>query len=372
MAKPSWITLDKSSGTGGGSVSLRASQNRTQVQRSGTVTVKTASGLTKSVSVTQGIYGRSITYWATIEYTGESGNYYEYTYIYQSDTNFSTSSGDSGYLCVAPYHPDLDGDLDLSAARINGPDDSYYEISVQIRKSYVVTSDGEPIDPTDSGWYVSDYSDLSNDETSTLFLFDRDRSSYFTSNTVRYQIGLSGNSSSSSYQIRFRAQSAMSGSYQITIRYKSTTGSYSTRTQTIQGSQIGVGSYGSWITLTGFPKTFVRDFDISVSEMSGSEDVRLVRELSVNLVKMGFVSMTGSSETFSYEFQYTPIAGDNWNVTFSVVTNENETANGITLNHNGNGTFTVSKSHSEQTDSIAEATFSPASIGCMEFQLGNF
>lgn len=52
MAKPSWVTLSKSSGTGGGSVNVTCKAN-TGTSRSGSITVKTASGLTKSVSVSQ-------------------------------------------------------------------------------------------------------------------------------------------------------------------------------------------------------------------------------------------------------------------------------------------------------------------------------
>ena len=53
MAKPSWVTLSKSSGTGGGSVQVTASQNTGSSTRSGTLTIKTASGLTKTVSISQ-------------------------------------------------------------------------------------------------------------------------------------------------------------------------------------------------------------------------------------------------------------------------------------------------------------------------------
>lgn len=52
MAKPSWITCTPSSGEGGTQVNVKASSN-TGVQRSGSFTVKTSSGLTKAVSVTQ-------------------------------------------------------------------------------------------------------------------------------------------------------------------------------------------------------------------------------------------------------------------------------------------------------------------------------
>lgn len=53
MAKPSWIALSKSSGTGGGSVNVTASSNTTSGSRSGSITVQTTSGLTKTVSISQ-------------------------------------------------------------------------------------------------------------------------------------------------------------------------------------------------------------------------------------------------------------------------------------------------------------------------------
>ena len=53
MAKPNWITLEKSSGTGESSVDVTASGNVSRSSRSGTLTVKTASGLTKTVLMTQ-------------------------------------------------------------------------------------------------------------------------------------------------------------------------------------------------------------------------------------------------------------------------------------------------------------------------------
>lgn len=53
MAKPSWITLDKSSGTGGGSVEVTAATNENVTTRSGSLTVQTTSGITKNVSITQ-------------------------------------------------------------------------------------------------------------------------------------------------------------------------------------------------------------------------------------------------------------------------------------------------------------------------------
>ena len=53
MAKPSWISLDKSSGTGRSSVEVTAAGNSSTSSRSGTLTVKTSSGLTKTVSLSQ-------------------------------------------------------------------------------------------------------------------------------------------------------------------------------------------------------------------------------------------------------------------------------------------------------------------------------
>lgn len=53
MAKPSWITLDKSSGASESSVKVTAAGNQTKSIRVGILTVKTASGLTKTVSLFQ-------------------------------------------------------------------------------------------------------------------------------------------------------------------------------------------------------------------------------------------------------------------------------------------------------------------------------
>lgn len=52
MAKPDWIIVSPQSGTGGGEVQITASPNGIE-ERNGTVTVETASGLTKTVSVFQ-------------------------------------------------------------------------------------------------------------------------------------------------------------------------------------------------------------------------------------------------------------------------------------------------------------------------------
>lgn len=54
MAKPSWISVSPSSGTGGGTVNVRCdTHTNSGAARSGSITVKTASGLTKTVSLSQ-------------------------------------------------------------------------------------------------------------------------------------------------------------------------------------------------------------------------------------------------------------------------------------------------------------------------------
>lgn len=60
MAKPSWISVSPSSGTGGGTPNVICQANN-GTSRSGSFTVKTASGLTKTVSVSQAAYISTIT-----------------------------------------------------------------------------------------------------------------------------------------------------------------------------------------------------------------------------------------------------------------------------------------------------------------------
>lgn len=54
MAKPGWITLSSNSGSGSKSISVTASEN-TAAARTGTITVKTTSGLTQSVHLAQDV-----------------------------------------------------------------------------------------------------------------------------------------------------------------------------------------------------------------------------------------------------------------------------------------------------------------------------
>lgn len=59
MAKPDWITLSKSSGTGNDTVTVTAAKNTTGAARSGSITV-TAGGVAKTVSITQEKIANSI------------------------------------------------------------------------------------------------------------------------------------------------------------------------------------------------------------------------------------------------------------------------------------------------------------------------
>lgn len=52
MAKPSWVTVSPSSGTGSKSVSVTAASNGPS-SRSGSISIRTTSGLTRSVSISQ-------------------------------------------------------------------------------------------------------------------------------------------------------------------------------------------------------------------------------------------------------------------------------------------------------------------------------
>ena len=353
---------------GGGSVSVKASRNTSSNPRIGVVTIKTASGLTKTVPVSQGVYERIVRYWGTIEYLGEAGDYYRYQINWESEGSFYNSSGDRGYLCLAPYHPRLDSDLDNASMRFQEPDSDNDNRVVEILKSLVVDADGEPIDPTDSGWTVGDFSDLYNDGTvSTLYQFDKEKSSYFTSNTVFYQIAPASNSESALYRIRFRKvnEAALVGGYTVQIRYKNTSGSYTTKNYTISGQGIVSGNdYGAWFQLSGITKDMVSDFDIFAQSMAGMAAVRLERELYVNHITLSCVQIGSSMRTFSYECEYTPLPSG---LTMDVVDTEGNEQVGIQLNTSGSGTFTVPKNDPESgTTSIDSMTIHPSpEIGCL-------
>ena len=69
MAKPNWITVNPSSGTGAGIFTITFAQNTSTSSRSGIVTVKSLSGLTHEIQVTQA--GKATKGKITFKYTGE-------------------------------------------------------------------------------------------------------------------------------------------------------------------------------------------------------------------------------------------------------------------------------------------------------------
>lgn len=69
MAKPNWITVNPSSGTGSGIFTIIFAQNTSTSSRSGVVTVKSLSGLTHEIQVTQA--GKATKGKITFKYTGE-------------------------------------------------------------------------------------------------------------------------------------------------------------------------------------------------------------------------------------------------------------------------------------------------------------
>ena len=96
MAKPNWITLSKSSGTGGGSVNVTATANSGTNLRTGSLTIKTASELTKTVFVSQGYNAVK----ASILYDGDITR------------EFSVTSGAatfSGITCLNTTHIAVNG-----------------------------------------------------------------------------------------------------------------------------------------------------------------------------------------------------------------------------------------------------------------------
>lgn len=69
MTKPNWITVNPSSGTGAGIFKITFAQNTSTSSRSGIVTVKSLSGLTHEIQVTQA--GKATKGKITFKYTGE-------------------------------------------------------------------------------------------------------------------------------------------------------------------------------------------------------------------------------------------------------------------------------------------------------------
>lgn len=90
MAKPSWVTCSPSSGTGSKSVNVTATRNDVSSSRSGSFSIKTTSGITKTVSVSQ---EGAETHTATISgsyrvtFSGFSGSRLRYLFLTIAETN---------------------------------------------------------------------------------------------------------------------------------------------------------------------------------------------------------------------------------------------------------------------------------------------
>lgn len=375
MAKPNWITLSRSKGTGKGSVQVTASKNTGSSPRSGTLTIKTASGLTQTVSLSQA-YSRVIHYWATIEYLGESGSNYRFAISYHSDPGFSTGSGDSGYLLVAPIISSLDGDLDLvfsdAGARIDDPDDNNYEVVVSVPKSDFVNGQGEPIDPNEAGWSVSTYSELENNQIDTQYIFDVDKSQYINPRSkVYYQIYPNSNSDSAGYRLRMKCSDIQSGTFICTVKYKTTGGGYETTTVRMPTSTFIKPDYGAVSQIPPLTKADVADFDITITEVTGgsSGNCDFIQEPAPNPITLTNTQVGSTTRTFTYQCKYTPLPSG---LTMDVVDTENNQRNGISLSTTGSGTFTVPKNDSEGEISINSITIHPTAVmGCLEIMMIN-
>lgn len=90
MAKPNWITVNPSSGAGAGIFAITFAQNTSTSSRSGIVTVKSLSGLTHEIQVTQA--GKTTKGKITFEYTGgEIPQEYVDHSLYFADSKISPS-----------------------------------------------------------------------------------------------------------------------------------------------------------------------------------------------------------------------------------------------------------------------------------------
>lgn len=117
MAKPSWITLDKSSGTGGSSVKVTATGNASTSARSGTLTIKTVSGLMKAISMTQppSLVRKQVNI---------TGSPYMYSYSGGVDgMSFALeNNGETHILCTGDWPSSgIGGDLRESACTVYSP-----------------------------------------------------------------------------------------------------------------------------------------------------------------------------------------------------------------------------------------------------------
>ena len=290
---------------------------------------------------------------------------------YNSDPGFVQSQGDSGYLLVAPTISSLEGDLDLvfsdAGARIDDPDDNNYEVVVSVPKSDFVNGQGEPIDPNEAGWSVSDYSELENNQIDTQYIFDADKSQYINKKSkVYYQIYPASNLDSAGYRLRMKCSDSQTGKFTCTIKYKTTGGGYETATISISAFSFIKPDYVNNIGISSLTKADVADFDITITEVTGgsSGDCDFIQEPAPNHITLTNTQVGSTTRTFTYECMYTPLPSG---LTMDVVDSENNQKDGIPLSTTGTGTFTVPKNDPESEISINSITIHPTAVmGCLE------
>lgn len=192
MPKPSWVTLDKTFGAGGGSVEVKAQQNTLASDRSGELTITTISGIARTVSITQKrapVY--TITKSGTVQFVNNTGSAIRGTSIgvrfVVADTSggpgvetfeFASGAANIGVGIGVTFsasgsatttHPYIKGLL-IGGTSINGQIDSatleslYVRINGSIRYSsasevsgvfsYNLSSDMEPNIPFDNPIYL--------------------------------------------------------------------------------------------------------------------------------------------------------------------------------------------------------------------------
>ena len=141
MAKPNWITVNPSSGTGAGIFRITFAQNTSTSERSGIVTVKSIGGLTREIKVTQA--GKVSKGKITFLYTGEEipQEYVGYSlFIGESNADFIEIFANYGRIeaiaddSVAVNFDNMSQEnLEMTLATINGDltdmDEVYFGVS---------------------------------------------------------------------------------------------------------------------------------------------------------------------------------------------------------------------------------------------------
>lgn len=140
MAKPNWITVNPSSGVGAGIFKITFAQNTSTSSRSGIVTVKSLSGLTREIQVTQA--GKATKGKITFIYTGNeiSQKFVGYTLYLgisnDTSTEFYANYGTIESITDTDLTVNFDnyGSLEENLATINGDmadlDELYLGVSI--------------------------------------------------------------------------------------------------------------------------------------------------------------------------------------------------------------------------------------------------